>query len=172
MISMKILFLLLFIKCTFIFAQLGEGKSMFPDLQSEINKKFPIENLADENGKKFTPDYLKGKITLLNFWFTTCEPCLEELPFMNKLQSELGTEINFVAVTFNSKDKVQDFLRHHAFNFTHITDMPKEMQVLSRRYPMTFIIDKNGNTISIISKIDEHRYDDIVKILRKKVGED
>lgn len=45
----------------------------------------------------------KGRITVLHFWATWCEPCLTELPFLAKLARDLKRKgIDFVAVSLDS----------------------------------------------------------------------
>lgn len=50
----------------------------FPDLEYRIGQHFPIEEYKDEDGNNFSPDALLGKNTLINFWSTTCVPCIKD----------------------------------------------------------------------------------------------
>ncbi|SEV92183.1 Thiol-disulfide isomerase or thioredoxin [Chryseobacterium wanjuense] len=140
-----------------------------PDLESKIGKHFPIENYKNQQGENFTSDDLKGKITFINFWSTTCEPCIKELPYLNKLKETLGTQVNFLAITHDSKEKVDKFLAKREFNFSHITDSGQELKSYFPilRNPLTFIIDKNGNVKEITGIVDETKFDTIVKILNE-----
>lgn len=141
----------------------------FPDLENKIGTHFPIENYEKQNGENFRSEYLKGKTTLINFWSTTCEPCLKELPYLNKLKEMLGDRANFIAITFDSKEKVDKFLAKREFNYQHITNSGGQLKsyfpVL--RNPMSFITDKNGNIIEITGIIDENKLDTIIKILNE-----
>ncbi|MEZ4873337.1 MAG: TlpA disulfide reductase family protein [Bdellovibrionales bacterium] len=42
------------------------------------------------DGKPFKLSDLKGKVILLNFWASWCDPCVEEFPSMLKLLEEMG----------------------------------------------------------------------------------
>jgi peroxiredoxin len=141
----------------------------FPDLENKIGKHFPIESYKDSDGKNFNSDYLTGKSTLINFWSTTCEPCIKELPFLNNLKETLNSKVNFIAITFDSKEKVDKFLEKREFNLQHITDSKEELKSYFPilRNPMTFIIDKNGNIKEITGIVDENKFDTIVKILNE-----
>ena len=44
------------------------------------------------DGKPMTLSDLKGKIVLLNLWATWCAPCRKEMPHLNQLQEELGSD--------------------------------------------------------------------------------
>ncbi|WP_157844717.1 peroxiredoxin family protein [Chryseobacterium sp. Leaf405] len=139
----------------------------FPDLENKIGKHFPIENYKDQDGKNFSPNALKGKMTLINFWSTTCEPCIKELPYLNKLKESLGNKANFIAITYDNKEKVDKFISTQEFNFQHITNSSEELKSYFSllRNSMTFIIDKNGNIKEITGTVDETKLDTIVKIL-------
>jgi len=47
----------------------------------------PVTNFEfkDMNGNLYTLASLKGKVVVLNFWFSTCVPCIEEVPELNML---------------------------------------------------------------------------------------
>ena len=161
MIMKKIAVIFLTISTIVLFGQTIGNESHFPDLQNKIGKHFPIEDLKNENGEKYKSDYLNGNVTFINFWFTTCEPCLEEMPLLNKLEYQLNSDINFVGITFDTKVKVEKFMLKNSFFSKQITDMSPEMQSLVKRYPMSFIINKDGNIKRIIGIINKDNYEEI-----------
>ena len=69
-----------------------DDKNNYFDPYSEpkklIGKHFPIENFKNSKQKQFSKNYLKGKPTFINFWFTRCLPCIEEIPMMNNLKEK------------------------------------------------------------------------------------
>ncbi|WP_374461992.1 TlpA family protein disulfide reductase [Chryseobacterium taeanense] len=140
-----------------------------PFLEKKIGQHFPIENYKNDEGKNFSPTELEGKISLINFWSTNCAPCIEELPYLNKLKEALGTKVNFIAITHDPKEKVDKFLAKHTFNFVHITDSEQELKSYFSliRNPLNFIIDKNGNVQEITGNIDETKMEQILKILNE-----
>lgn len=140
-----------------------------PDLESKIGTHFPIENYKKQDDQNYNPEYLKGKTTLVNFWSTTCEPCIKELPYLNKLKETLGSKANFIAITFDNKEKVDKFLSKNEFKYQHITNSLDQLKSYFPilRNPMTFIIDKNGNIKEITGIIDETKFEVIDKILNE-----
>src|SRR5689334_18943077 len=40
---------------------------------------------TDTNGTAYTPDSLKGKVVVVNFWATWCKPCQKEIPDLSKI---------------------------------------------------------------------------------------
>lgn len=117
----------------------------FAEMDKFIGKKLPFENLTDIKGNEFNIESLNGKPTLVNLWFVSCPPCIEEMPQLNELKKHYGERVNFLAVTFDKKQKVDDFLLNKSFDFTHIVDAQIEMNKLNNNsYPLNIYLDKDG----------------------------
>ena len=54
--------------------------------------------LVGEDEESFTLSENRGKITVLNFWYTTCGPCVEELPHFNDLANEYPASVSVLAI--------------------------------------------------------------------------
>lgn len=109
------------------------------------NKEFPDFELMTINGENFSSKVLNGKPTLINFWFTNCAPCIAEMPALNKIYEQYRNEINFIAITFETKEKVDKFLKKHSFDFKHLVNAKEftdELRILT--YPMNIFLDDKG----------------------------
>ena len=53
-----------------------------------LNTPAPDFVLKDLNGAKQALSAYKGRVVVLNFWSTTCPPCVQELPSLNELHKE------------------------------------------------------------------------------------
>ncbi len=107
-------------------------------------KPIPEFNLKLLTGGHLTSESLKGKPTLINFWFTNCPPCLEEMPILNEIKSKFGKQVNFIAITFEDEKEVNTLLSYRDFDFTHLIDSRdyvKKIGVFG--YPKTLILDKD-----------------------------
>lgn len=114
-------------------------------LSNYIGKQLPDMYLTDLNGKKISFIELNGKPTLVNFWFTSCAPCIDEMPILNNIYEKYKEDYNFVAVTFEPQDKVLKFLEKHPYKFLHIVDARKFTDELGiQSYPVNIFLDKNG----------------------------
>ena len=51
----------------------------------------PLELIDTAGAKHRLSDY-RGKVVLLNFWATWCEPCREELPSIERLRTSLASK--------------------------------------------------------------------------------
>jgi thiol-disulfide isomerase/thioredoxin len=107
-------------------------------------KPIPEFNLKLLTGGHLTSESLKGKPTLINFWFTNCTPCLEEMPILNEIKSKFGKQVNFIAITFQDEKEVNTLLSYRDFDFTHLIDSRDYVKKIGLSgYPKTLILDKN-----------------------------
>lgn len=112
-----------------------------------IGSKINISNVEKLN----TDDHIsKNKFTLLNIWFTACEPCINEIPFLNSLNNKFQGNINFIALTFEPPGRVNRFLLKTEFDFIHLVNGKNTIQEIDvEAYPMTFLIDENSTVVRV-----------------------
>lgn len=109
------------------------------------DKAFPKFVLATLTNGKFTSETLKGKPTLINFWFTKCAPCIDEMPVLNEIKDKYKNDFNFIAITYEKKQDVVKFLDKHPFEFEHLIDAKDFTDQLGiKAYPMNLFLDRNG----------------------------
>lgn len=134
-----------------------------------IGKEIPIKTLQTLTDNKITLKDLKGKPTVLNFWHVACGPCIKEMPTLNEIHNEFGDKVNFIAVTFDSKEKVQKFLSKREYNFTHVInaeDFMNEIQI--QVFPRSIYLDKNGivqETEGVILADQKNKTSQLIKSL-------
>ncbi|ACU59697.1 peroxiredoxin family protein [Chitinophaga pinensis] len=115
-------------------------------LNDMVDKPAPGFALRDLNGKKWSLKNLKGKVVVLNFWFVTCPPCIQEMPELNELTKDYQSkEVVFLAMTYNDKEEVTDFLEDHTFDYNLLVDSHDTDQAYNvASWPVSFVIDKEG----------------------------
>jgi peroxiredoxin len=106
---------------------------------------------AVANGKgKVSLDSLHGKVVLLDFWGTFCEPCKKSFPKLQDLYTKYGDSgLRILGVSedeADDKDKIPEFASTYGAKFTLGWDRDKNV---ARSYkpetmPSSFLIDKNG----------------------------
>jgi len=129
------------------------------------DKMLPKMELLTLDGNKIDNQSIKNKVTFINLWFVNCAPCLKEIPKLNEIKKEFGEKVNFIAITFDPKEKVLDFIKRKPFDFEIAYD---QMNLLKEgfkvsSYPKILIVDKSGK-ISFISngiKEDDSESDNI-----------
>jgi peroxiredoxin len=109
-------------------------------------KSMPDFSARSIKGKRITAAGLKGKIIVANFWFTTCPPCIAEMPALNRLVEEYDSAgVVFLGFAINDKKRLRKFLKKTAFKFTIIPDSaPVEEKFGVIEHPITFVIDQEG----------------------------
>lgn len=119
-------------------------------LPPQFGKKVPIEKYKSLDGKTILISGLKGRPTLVNFWFTTCAPCIAEMPVLNDIKKQFGDKINFIAVTYEPKAKVMKFLKKHKFDFVHVTDAQELIDSMEiKSFPTNMMLDKDAEVTTV-----------------------
>jgi cytochrome c biogenesis protein CcmG/thiol:disulfide interchange protein DsbE len=76
-----------------------------PDTDTNIQPSkgapdFDLENIAGGTTKAAA---LQGKVAIIDFWATWCQPCIEEIPKFNELHDRYqGKDVQIIAVTIES----------------------------------------------------------------------
>ena len=124
-------------------------------------QKFPAFEGKDLNGNTVKSDELfsGNAVTVVNFWFTTCNPCVGELAELDALNKELaekgGALIGVNTFTLDG-DKAaiadaKDVLAKKGATYQNIYfgsdgDAGKFMENVFA-YPTTYVVDRNGNIV-------------------------
>ncbi len=78
--------------------------------EEEAVSLFFQQVLPDSNGAVFAFEQLRGSQVVANFWATWCAPCVEEMPELSALATELqGTGTRFVGVGVDNPDAIARF---------------------------------------------------------------
>lgn len=125
-------------------------RSMRGDVEAKINEMngtvAPSFELKDINGKKYALNDLKGKVVVLNFWFTACVPCAMEMPELNKLKEKYkGKDVVFLAIGLDKAEQVKSFLKEHTFDYTILCEgknTSNDYRVSN--FPTSMVIDRTG----------------------------
>ena len=119
-------------------------------------KPLPDFVFKDILGNTYTPEDIKGKVVVINFWFRSCAPCIEEMPELNKLVEEYenNNDVLFLALTLDEKGSMLNkFLETNVFNYNIIPDsqdyIMNKLQVNS--FPTHIVLDKNSNVVFTFS---------------------
>lgn len=98
---------------------------------------------------KSLEDY-KGEVVLMNVWATTCLPCREEMPSIEKLYKEYQPKgLKVVAVSTDvpgMTQSIRDFAKEYGLTFDILYDslsnVHKQYQIFG--YPYSFVISRDG----------------------------
>jgi len=103
---------------------------------------------VDIQGKPFDLDSRRGRVVVVNFWATWCEPCRDELPSLERLQkARNGKSLEVVSVNFGEMpERIRTFLEREFVELPVVLDRDKEAAGRWKvgGLPMTFIVDAGG----------------------------
>lgn len=136
-------------------------------IRKAVYFKLPrIDNLSDS----LSLDDFKGKIIILNFWASWCEPCKEEANELNKIYTNLKDSIILIGVNiWDRRENALEFIKNYNLKFLNLysKDNPISVDYGITGVPETVIIDKEGNIIyHFKGPINEKIIKEIIKNLK------
>lgn len=126
--------------------------------------KMPEFTANSVDGKEYKLSDFKGKVVIIDFWFTGCIPCKAEMPYYDKLAEEMqGKPIQFLSVSLDTgnqlmatwkkmmeekdgKSPVLNVNLPQGFK----SDFAANMNI--RSVPRIVLVDKDGNIVDAYAK--------------------
>ena len=122
--------------------------------------------------------FAKNKVTVVNFWFSGCKPCVEELSKLNELNEtlkEMGGEV--VGINTDTLDnneagikEAKEILKAQGVSYKNLTfDSNSTVGKYAGNimaFPTTVLVDKDGNIVGepFMGGIDDQsNYDQLMK---------
>lgn len=156
---------------------LDGGMDMSTD--AEAMKQFPSFEGSDLNGNKVKSSELfsKNAVTVVNFWFTTCNPCVGELSDLDALNQDLskqgGEVIGINSFTLDGDktaiDEAKAVLDKKGASYRNVyfntdSEAGKLIETVYA-FPTTYVVDRNGNIVGdpIVGAITEKSQSEALK---------
>ena len=139
----------------FFYKPIPEVQGPSIDLVDQMRAQgIPELKALDLKGQDFKFSPLKGKIRIVNFWASWCEPCIEEVPSLMTLIQQLDGQVELIAISGDSEiGEIMSFLKSFPkLQGPHITllwDKDKSMvqKFGVERLPETFIVGRDGKLV-------------------------
>lgn len=103
--------------------------------------------LQDPQGRTWSLQEAKGKVVVLNFWATWCEPCRAEMPSLQSMAELYGPEVVVLAVNFKERDtRVVQFAQSAGISLPLLMDRDGAAAARwgVKVFPSTLIIGRDG----------------------------
>jgi thiol-disulfide isomerase/thioredoxin len=131
----------------------------------------PQTAFTDTDGKPLTLADFKGKPAVVNLWATWCQPCLKEMPSLDRLQANLDGKLTVAAVSQDRSgaQRVVPFVANMGLQKLKIYLDPKAdlgRALNSRGLPTSVIIDAAGSVIGRVEGAVEWDSAEIMALLR------
>ncbi|RAS20545.1 thiol-disulfide isomerase/thioredoxin [Paraburkholderia bryophila] len=125
------------------------------------------------SGQKVSTADLKGKVYLVNFWATSCDTCMKEMPQMVQTYNRFkGKGLEFVAVAMNYDAPM------YVTNYSQTRQLPFKVAMddgsAARQFgnvqltPTTFLVDKDGKILK--RYVGEPQFAELDKLLEKALN--
>lgn len=155
-----------------------------------VGSKFRIDNFKDTSGNISKIDTKKKNITIVDFWFKECPPCLADMKTFSPILSKLENKVSVVSISvnnyslwkslFNSNDERFEMFRHIPKNWKHLVLNSSESLALNNEvpsdniqliqnsfqttnFPMYFVLDSSNTIIASPFSLTEYLTVDLLK---------
>jgi thiol-disulfide isomerase/thioredoxin len=152
-------------------ARLGEFIPASPLLPA------PAISFVDLAGNTVSLSEFTGKIVLVNLWATWCEPCLREMPSLERVQSRLGDKLAVVAISedHGGSKTVDPFIDKLGLKSVKVYLDPKsaiERAFKVQGLPTSFLIDREGRVLGRVEGAAEWDAPKLLEVLKSFLGDD
>ncbi|MFD2721811.1 redoxin domain-containing protein [Hymenobacter monticola] len=116
---------------------------------------FVLPRVVNRAGGTFASAEAKGKVLVLEFWSTTCSPCIPALQRLADLQQRHPAEVQVVGISTDSEARLLKFLAKRPVALP-LASAPAPGQDVNRWFPHqiishTVVVDKNRRVVAITS---------------------
>lgn len=95
-----------------------------------------------------------GRPVLLNFWSSTCAPCLKEMPALESVHNDVGDQVLFLGINAqDSLESAEKMIDRTGVTFDSARDPRGEIstQFAAHALPRTVLIDAKGKVVAVHS---------------------
>lgn len=132
--------------------------------------------LPDPDGKPLSMKLWQGRVQVVNFWATWCEPCREEIPGLLRIGKKYDSKsLQIVGIAIDSADKVKQFAKDFQITYPLLiggletVDLSRQLGNKAGALPYTVVLDQGGKVIRThLGKISEQELDEVVRPLLAK----
>lgn len=138
------------------------------------DKPFPSLPFKSLKGDNVSIKDFKGKYVVINWWATTCTPCIKEMPGLNSLVEKYksNSEVVFLAVAFDKKEQLENFLNSRNFNYMQTLGDSEAAKLFGKSFPRNIIVNPQGITTYYSEGGSEDEYLDIDEELTRLLNKD
>ena len=110
----------------------------------KAGEHFPQFSEKDMDGRTWTNDSVRGRVMVLNLWYSGCGPCRAEMPELSTWKEKFPN-VMFYSATYHDAEIVKRITDKHHFTWTHLVEAKDMMSWIGTEgFPFTVVVDKQG----------------------------
>jgi thiol-disulfide isomerase/thioredoxin len=155
--------------CTFLFTLFIINANA--QRHNTATKHQPDFRLLRSDGKRINTSKEKGKVLIINFWATTCVPCLVEMPAINRFYTHFAGDKSVLLLSVDADDNFSNsvgYMQQHNFSIpVYNSASPVPTPYFRGVLPTTVVINKKGRIAKYYEgEVDYNSKDFIALITR------
>ncbi len=104
-------------------------------------------DVIDQDTNKFDISSLKGKKVIVSFYASWCPNCIEELKVLNSIKNQKLADIEVLAITDESIEKLVAFKTKTQYPFTFLTITGQFPEIGINSIPVTYLLNTKGEIV-------------------------
>lgn len=133
------------------------GEVPFPQLSTNedmVGVELPDVSVTDESSQSVSIRSFTGGPLVINFWYSTCEPCRREMPVLAESAKRRAGEVRFIGVNMNDTTEIaREFADRYGVTYDLVFDvngsLARELGVATA--PVTLFVDSTGVIVGQIA---------------------
>jgi thiol-disulfide isomerase/thioredoxin len=113
----------------------------------------PPIDLLTPDGAPLTLGSLRGRVVLVNFWATWCEPCVTEMPSLQALRDQLAPRLEVLGVNYQEGPaRIRAFVAASGIRFPIVRDTDGAVAKAwgARIFPASYVVDRAGQVRHVL----------------------
>jgi peroxiredoxin len=129
----------------------------------------PIE-LFTPDGTLFTLASLRGQVVLVHFWANWCEPCVTEMPSLQRLRDQFAPSFEILGVNYQEGPaRIKSFIDKTGISFPIVRDTDGAVAKAwgARIFPASYVVDRAGDVRHVLIGAADWTSPGLVSTIRK-----
>ena len=133
-------------------------------------KIIPEFSLTTLDNQTITDKNLQGKLTLIQFWATTCNTCVAEMPALKQIHQQFSDQdyqTLAIAMSYDPEEQVREFVKKNQLPFMIALDKNNRLAQIFGQIeltPTTLLVNKKGQIIAtFVGPIDTNQLQKLIQ---------
>ena len=128
---------------------------------------FPQFSEKDMDGRTWTNDSVKGRVMVINLWYSGCGPCRAEMPILSEWKEQLPG-VMFFSATYHDAETAKRITDKHHFTWTHLVEAKDMMAWIGYEgFPLTIVVDKKGIVRHAVHGTNETKREELLAKIKE-----